>query len=81
MTLRESLGGREFVERRRLAGEEPIHGRSFQLRYCGSVECLRHIIPIAHALFVGMARAHRIAAIIKDKTARIDGDPDRVSFI
>jgi hypothetical protein len=31
-------------------------------------ECLRDIIPIAHTLFVGMARAHRIAAIVKDQT-------------
>jgi hypothetical protein len=31
-------------------------------------ECLRHIVPIPHAFLVGMTRAHRIAAIVKDQT-------------
>src|ERR1019366_3123817 len=38
-------------------------------------ECLRYIIPIPHALLVGMARAHRIAAIVEDETREDRGRP------
>ena len=43
---------------RRYAGDRPGFGLA------ALQECLRHIIPIPHAFLVGMARAHRIAAIV-----------------
>jgi len=53
-------------------------------RRYGLQEGLRHITPIPNALFVGMTRAHRIAAIVEDQThedgrgtARVTASPNR----
>jgi len=53
-------------------------------RRYGLQEGLRHIIPIPNALFVGMARAHWIAAMVEDqthedggRTARVTANPNR----
>jgi hypothetical protein len=53
-------------------------------RRYGLQEGLRHIIPIPNALFVGMARAHWIVAMVEDQThedgggtARVTANPNR----
>ena len=48
-------------------------------RRYGLQEGLRHIIPIPNALFVGMARAHRNAAIVEDQTHEDGGGIARVT--
>ena len=80
LAVRDVIAGQSFllIGSPRLPNCLADKGLDIGRRY-GLQEGLRHIIPIPNALFVGMARAHRNAAIVEDQTHEDGGGIARVT--